>query len=82
MSAKSTHCKRCGSDENNRFTAEVAIHFTGLQGLSKPIVWVFPDMNVCFRCGLAEFIVPDRELRVLRDGLPVEGALITTHTTG
>ena len=32
--------KLCGSDKQSKFTAEIAIHFPGLKGLEKPIVWV------------------------------------------
>jgi hypothetical protein len=58
-------CKGCGSDRQSKFTAEVAIHFPGLEGLKKPIVWVFPELLLCLNCGKAEFIVPDKELRIL-----------------
>jgi hypothetical protein len=44
---------------------EIAIHFPGVKGLEKPIVWVFPEVLVCLSCGNAEFVVPERELRVL-----------------
>lgn len=58
-------CKTCGSDKQNKFRGEIALHVTGLKGLEKPIVWVFPDILVCLNCGRAEFAVPERELRVL-----------------
>jgi hypothetical protein len=58
-------CKGCGSDRQSKFTAEVAIHFPGLEGLKKPIVWVFPELFLCLNCGKAEFNVPDKELRIL-----------------
>ena len=54
----------------------MALHFPGLDGLNKPIVWVFPKISVCLDCGLAEFIVPEKELEVLRTGAPVEGAVV------
>jgi hypothetical protein len=37
---------------------EIAIHFPGVKGLEKPIVWVFPEVSVCLSCGNAEFVVP------------------------
>ena len=58
-------CKWCGSDKQRRFTAEVAIHSQGLEGLDKPIVWVFPELFLCLTCGKAEFIVLDKDLRTL-----------------
>jgi len=70
-------CKQCGSENRRTFNGEVAIHFGGLQGLNKPIVWVFPKVVVCCDCGLTEFTVPEKELAVLRDGTPIEGALVS-----
>ena len=58
-------CKSCGSINQNTFNAEIALHFPGLEGLTKPIVWVFPKLVVCLHCGSTAFIVPERELRVL-----------------
>ena len=69
-------CKRCTSDNHGAFNGEVAIHFPGLNGLEKPIVWAFPKLAVCLKCGFTEFIVPERELRVLVHGTPVQGALV------
>jgi hypothetical protein len=46
---------------------EIGIHFPGLKGLDKPIVWVFPKLKVCFECGLTEFEIPEGELRALKD---------------
>ena len=40
-------CKRCHSDKQGVFNGEFAIHFRGLEGLDKPIVWVFPKIVVC-----------------------------------
>jgi hypothetical protein len=58
-------CKSCQSNEQKRFTAEIAIHFPGLKNLDKPAVWVFPQLLICFDCGKAEFGVPESELRAL-----------------
>jgi len=46
------------------FIAEIAIHFRGLKDLEKPIVWLFPKIVVCLDCGIAQFAVPETELRV------------------
>ena len=71
-------CKGCQYDKQRVFNGEVAIHFPGLEGLDKPIVWVFPKLLVCSHCGFAEFAVPEREMQVLLHGSPVEGAVILT----
>ena len=46
----------------------MGIHFPGLKGIDKPVVWVFPDVVVCLDCGTAEFAVPEEELRQLIKG--------------
>ena len=62
-------CKRCDSTNQSTFKGEVAIHFPGLQGLDKRIVWVFPKLMVCLHCGLTEFTVPESEMWGLREGI-------------
>ena len=77
MSAQSnSHCRSCQSANHSAFNSEIAVHFPGLEGLDKPIVWVFPKLLVCLHCGFAEFTVPERELQVLEQGFPVEGAVV------
>jgi hypothetical protein len=61
-------CKSCESENQVTFNGEIAIHFPGLKGLDKPIVWVFPKLLVCLNCGVTEFVVPETELRGLRKG--------------
>ena len=58
-------CKVCLSATTHTFAAEIAIHFPGLAGLNKPIVWVFPEVRVCLDCGLAEFEIPEEQMRQL-----------------
>jgi hypothetical protein len=40
------HCLSQDQKEFKEFNGELAIHFTGLKGLEKPIVWVFPKLLV------------------------------------
>ena len=61
-------CGACGSNRKGEFTGEIAIHLPGLKGLEMPIVWVFPKVLVCLNCGLAEFQIPQEELRKLGKG--------------
>ncbi len=66
MSARSSfHCNSCQSANQSTFNGEIAIHFPGLEGLDKPIVWVFPKLLVCLNCGFTEFAIPETELRQL-----------------
>jgi hypothetical protein len=71
-------CKGCQSDKQSLFNGEIAIHFPALEGLDKSIVWVFPKLVVCLHCGFTEFAVPERQLQVLTQGSPVEGAVVLT----
>lgn len=61
-------CKSCGSVSQREFVAEMGIHFPGLENFKKPLVWVFPKLVVCLDCGMAEFPVPEDELRLLAEG--------------
>ncbi len=66
MSAQSSpYCRSCQSANQSTFNGEIGIHFPGLEGLDKPIVWVFPKLLVCLNCGFAEFAIPEAELRRL-----------------
>jgi hypothetical protein len=58
-------CKSCESLNQRNLNGEIAIHFTGLKGLDKPIVWVFPKLLVCLDCGITKFAIPEKELGVL-----------------
>ena len=58
-------CKSCQSENERTLNGEVAIHFPGLNGLDKPILWVFPKLLVCLNCGFTEFEIPKAELRRL-----------------
>jgi len=58
-------CKSCFSVKQKEFGGEMGIHFPGLKNIEKPVVWVFPELDVCLDCGNAEFAVPEEELREL-----------------
>jgi hypothetical protein len=52
-------CKSCQSQNQRNLNGEIAIHFPGLKGLDKPIVWVFPKLLVCLDCGFTQFSKPN-----------------------
>ena len=62
-------------NNQREFNGEICIHFPGLKGLNKPLVWVFPKVLVSLDCGFAGFPVPERELSVLVKGTAVEGVV-------
>jgi hypothetical protein len=74
-------CPSCGSQNTRKFGSEIGLHFAGMSGLEKPIVFVFPEIMVCLACGHAEFTVPDTELGVLEKNTPVDNAA-TVMSTG
>lgn len=58
-------CKACGSENVQKMRGEIAMRSPGLKNIDKPVVWLFPDILVCMDCGVAEFAVPEDELRML-----------------
>ena len=62
---KALACKVCGSEHVQKLRGEIAMRVPGLKNIDKPVVWVFPDILVCMDCGIAEFAVPEDELRIL-----------------
>jgi hypothetical protein len=58
-------CKSCGSANQKKFSAEMAIHFLGLENTDNPTVRVFPELVVCLDCAPTKFTVPEAELREL-----------------
>ena len=69
-------CKSCQSSKPSQFNGEIAIHFPGLEGLSKEILWVFPKLRICLNCGFVEFTLPKRELLALHAGSEIDDAVL------
>ena len=69
-------CKSCHSENQSSFNGEIALHFPGLKGLNKPIVWVFPKLLVCLDCGFTEFAIPETELCAKGWNRSVGGSII------
>ena len=74
-------CRQCASHNIQSFNGEIAIHFPGLDGLTKPIVCVFPRLEVCLVCGSTGFNIPEEQLNFLRQGLASPDAESWTRTT-
>jgi hypothetical protein len=55
-------CQRCGSSNEAELDSEMVIHFSGLENLDKPGVWLFARLFVCLNCGCSHFTVPERKL--------------------
>lgn len=65
--------KICATHKFKSFNGELAIHFCGREGLTKPIVWVFPRLEVCLLCGSTNFTGPQEQLTLLLEGLASPG---------
>lgn len=64
-------CNSCGSDKQRKFPAEIAIHFPGMGGLEKPIVWAFPRLLVASIVGTRNFPSPKANYAYLRKAAPL-----------
>jgi hypothetical protein len=62
----------CSSKNQRKLSAELALHFRGLKGLDKPIVWAFPEVLVCLNCGFAVFALADAPLKELGQAYTVD----------
>jgi hypothetical protein len=58
-------CAFCASGNQAEFTAEINVHFRGLENINRPGVLVFPKLLVCFNCGSTLFSIPETELKQL-----------------
>ena len=58
-------CNSCGAEDQERFLAEVSVHFQGLRNVHKLPVLVFPELVVCLNCGKTEFTIPKDEIELL-----------------
>jgi len=63
-------CSVCGSGNQAEFPSEMALHFSGLENLDEPHVFIFPKILVCLKCGAAKFTIPQSELMLLADATP------------
>lgn len=59
-------CIACGSEKVDQFEGEIAIHFPGRRNIDKPAIFVSPTVFICIECGLAQFAIPEAELRLLK----------------
>jgi len=59
------NCKRCNSQNQSTFGAELALHVPDLRDLNVGPILMFPEVLVCLQCGFAEFTVPENEIKLL-----------------
>jgi hypothetical protein len=66
-------CQSCGSENMGKFGGEVGLHFRGLKNIDRPTVFAFPEILICLNCGIAQFTVPEAQLRQLAKGEAAAG---------
>jgi len=76
------HCPSCASCRQAEFTAEINIHFRGLQNLDNPGLLMFPKVLVCFDCGFSQFAAPEGALAMLAGGTSAGETLICEGDSG
>ena len=61
-------CRRCQSENQGAFAAELNIHFPGCDGLARPSVLAFAKLIVCLVCGFVESQLEETEVLDLIEG--------------
>jgi len=62
-------CQLCQSRNQAEFTAEMMIHFSGLECIDNPGIPTFPKLAVCLDCGFSRFSITEPELSQLAEGI-------------
>jgi hypothetical protein len=62
-------CKSCGAGNQSEHLAEINVHLSARKDLHKAAVLVFPKLLVCLDCGSTQFVLPEIELRLLRESI-------------
>ena len=55
-------CKKCGSEDQTEFGAEISVHFQGHGDSDKQAILLFPKLLVCLECGFTEFVISETDL--------------------
>jgi hypothetical protein len=63
-------CLLCVSGTEAEFSAELMVHFSGLENLDKPGALVFSKILVCLDCGSSRFTIPAAKLALLAQATP------------
>jgi hypothetical protein len=61
-------CESCHSAREATLTAEMMIHFSGVEQLANPGILVYSTVTVCLDCGSSRFNIAETELQAIREG--------------
>jgi predicted nucleic-acid-binding Zn-ribbon protein len=59
-------CKKCASENERSFKAELTAAFKELEDLNHAPVYISQDVLICLECGHTELTFPAKELELLR----------------
>jgi hypothetical protein len=62
-------CLLCASDNQEEFTAEMIIHFSGLKNLDEPGIWASSKLLICLDCGFSHFTIQEPSWHPLQTAL-------------
>ena len=69
MNGRIMVCKACSSENQQNFSGEMSVAFSGIETLNLSPVYVCQKILVCLDCGYAELVFPATELEQLREGM-------------
>jgi hypothetical protein len=68
MNGRVMVCKACSSENQQNFSAELAVAFSGIERLNLSPVYVCQKILVCLDYGYAELVFPATQLEQLKEG--------------
>ena len=69
MNGRVMVCKACSSENQQNFSGEMSVAFSGIETLNLSPVYVCQKILVCLDCGYAELVFPATQLEQLREGM-------------
>jgi hypothetical protein len=67
-------CRVCGTDNLQRFDADLTANPASIQGIKDPPVYFCQQLLVCLDCGFTELRVPPAELMLLKKNRQAHGS--------
>jgi predicted nucleic-acid-binding Zn-ribbon protein len=64
-------CKKCASENQQNFPGEMAVAFHGIKRVNLSPIHIRREILICLDCGYTELVIPELELKQLREGMEV-----------
>ena len=68
MNGRIMVCKACSSENQQNFSGEMSVAFSGIETLNLSPIYVCQKTLVCLDCGYTELVFPATQLEQLREG--------------